>query len=76
MQASFCVLADARRPDLMDAWHAVMRCVRDTELRTRCQVLTWQELSAVLPRPLQVFLAAKYQISAPHRITRRTVNLP
>ena len=60
--ASFCVIADARRPDLLEAWHAIMRCVRHAELRTRCKVLTWQELSAVLPRPLQKFLDAKYGI--------------
>ncbi len=60
---SFCVMADARRPDLLEAWHAIMRCVRHAELRTRCKVLTWQELSTVLPRRLQKFLEAKYGIS-------------
>jgi len=60
--ASFCVIADARRPDLLEAWHAIMRCVRHAELRTRCQVLTWQELSIVLPRKLQKFLDTKYGI--------------
>jgi len=60
--ASFCVIADARRPDLVEAWHAIMRCVRHAELRTRCQVLTWQELSIVLPRKLQKFLDTKYGI--------------
>ncbi len=61
---SFCVMADARRPDLLEAWHAIMRCVRHSELRTRCKMLTWQELSAVLPKPLQKFLDTKYGISA------------
>ena len=28
LQCSFCVLVDARRPDLADAWYAVMRCVK------------------------------------------------
>jgi hypothetical protein len=62
--ASFCVMVDARRPDLIEAWHAIMRCVRHAELRTRCKVLTWQELSIELPKPLQKFLDAKYGISA------------
>ena len=62
---SFCVIADARRPDLIEAWHTVMRCVRDVELRTRCKVLTWQELSRALPRKLQKFLDVKYGIGAP-----------
>ncbi|HLJ30268.1 MAG TPA: hypothetical protein VKY85_26410 [Candidatus Angelobacter sp.] len=67
--ASFCVIADARRPDLIEAWHAIMRCVRYAELRTRCKVLTWQELSAVLPGKLQQFLAAKYGIVPPHPLS-------
>jgi hypothetical protein len=60
---SFCVLLDARRPDLIEAWYAVMRCVRKAELRTRCQVLTWQELSESLPQHLQRFLRDKYGIA-------------
>ena len=60
--ASFCLLADARRPDLREQWFAVMRCVRDAELRTRCKMLTWQELAEVLPERLQDFLGEKYGI--------------
>lgn len=59
---SFCVVADTRRPDLIEAWHTIMRCVRYAELRTRCKVLTWQELSVVLPKKLQKFLDVKYGI--------------
>ena len=59
---SFCILCDARRPDLIENWYAVMRAVRSCVLRCRLQLLTWQELTAVLPRPLQKFLAAKYGI--------------
>jgi hypothetical protein len=62
---SFCVLHDARRPDLHEAWFAVMRCVKITDLRTRCKVLTWQELAEVLPEPLQDFLDRKYGIVPP-----------
>lgn len=64
MNASFCVIADARRPDLIEAWHTIMRCVRDAEMRTRCKVLTWQELATLLPETLQKFLAVKYGINA------------
>lgn len=60
---SFCVLHDARRPDLRDAWYDVMRCVKLHDLRLRCKVLTWQELAAVLPGKLQVFLEEKYGIA-------------
>jgi hypothetical protein len=64
LEASFCLLADARRPDLREQWFAVMRCVRDAELRTRCKMLTWQELTEVLPERLRKYLAEKYGIGA------------
>lgn len=62
---SFCVLHDERRPDMREAWYAVMRCVKSHELRTRCKVLTWQELAGSLPKKLQEFLEEKYGI-VPH----------
>ena len=61
-QSSCCVLLDARRPDLMEAWFAVMSCVRPVDLRLRCKVLTWQELAAATPRKVQAFLEEKYGI--------------
>jgi hypothetical protein len=61
---SFCVLCDARRPDLIENWYSVIRSVRSCALRCRHQLLTWQELTAVLPKSLQKFLAAKYGIVA------------
>jgi len=61
----FCVLLDARRPDLVESWYAILRSIRPVELRVRCKMLTWQELSAVLPEPLREFLDAKYGIVAP-----------
>ncbi len=62
LHCSFCVLLDARRPDLKEAWYAVMRCVKPVELRTALRVLTWQELARTLPQKLQAFLAVKYGI--------------
>lgn len=59
----FCVVHDARRPDLREAWFEVMAAVRDAEMRTRCAVLTWQELAAVAPEGLREFLGEKYGIS-------------
>lgn len=61
---AFCVLCDARRPDLLQAWYEIMRCVLAVELRLRCKVLTWQELAAALPRVLRRFLEEKYGIAA------------
>jgi len=62
LHCAFCVLLDARRPDLTEAWYAVMRCVKPAELRTPLRVLTWQELAQALPVQLQTFLALKYGI--------------
>jgi hypothetical protein len=59
---SFCVLCDARRPDLIENWYSVMRGVNSCVLRCRLQLLTWQELTGVLSRSLQKFLAEKYGI--------------
>ncbi len=62
---SFCVLLDERRLDLLEQWYAVMRCVRIANLRLRCKVLTWQELSEVLPPRLREFLDYKYGVAPP-----------
>ena len=61
---SFCVMLDARRPDLREAWFAVMSSIRIVELRLRCKVLTWQELAQALPGKLQRFLQEKYGIAS------------
>lgn len=60
--ASFCVLLDQRRPDLIEMWYAVMRAVKLHAMRLRAKVLTYQELSEALPLELQTFLAEKYGI--------------
>jgi hypothetical protein len=72
LNASFCVLLDDRRPDLKDAWYDIMQCVVDTDLKTRCKILTWQELAALLPARLQEFLDLKYGIVPPGCIASRT----
>ena len=62
LACSFCLLIDARRPDLRDAWYAVMRCVKPVELRTKLRIATWQEVSQAVPPKVQAFLEAKYGI--------------
>jgi hypothetical protein len=62
MGCAFCVLCDARRPELIEAWFAVMKCVCPVDLRMRCKVLTWQELASALPTRLREFLGEKYGI--------------
>jgi hypothetical protein len=62
LDCAFCVIADERRPELIEAWYAVMKCVSSNHLRIRCKVLTWQELAKAAPPSLQEFLCLKYGI--------------
>ena len=64
LQCSFCVLIDARRPDLADAWYAVIKCVKPVELRTELRISTWQEVAQAAPPKLRAFLSAKYGIES------------
>ncbi len=60
--ASFCVLCDARRHDLIETWYSVLSAVHRPTFAARLKLLTWQELSAHLPADLQQFLNTKYGI--------------
>jgi hypothetical protein len=62
LSLEFCTLLDNRRPDLIQDWYHIVRCIRSATLRARCKVLTWQELSYCLPAGLQSFLSVKYGI--------------
>lgn len=66
----FCVLSDARRPDLIEAWFAVMRAVRSYQMQSRLRLLTWQEVAGTLPLPLRRFLSDKYGIDSGDTITQ------
>jgi hypothetical protein len=67
-QCCFCVIHDERRPDLREVWYQVMAAVKSAEMRVRLKVLTWQELSTLVPAALQYFLDLKYGIVAPGKI--------
>jgi hypothetical protein len=62
---SFCVIHDARRPDLREAWFEVMAAVKSAEMRVRCKAMTWQELAEWAPGELREFLDCKYGIVGP-----------
>jgi hypothetical protein len=72
LDLSLCLLLDARRPDLTEDWYEILRCTTTSELRSRCRVLTWQELAPCLPSALQEFLNVKYGIV---RQTVRTMGI-
>ncbi len=58
--ASFVVLVDQRRPDLLQEWWNVHAAIRDSELRERCGFRTWQQVAAAAPHVLKDFLELKY----------------
>jgi hypothetical protein len=60
----FVVFLDRRRPELMEAWFEVMAAVREAGLRTRLQMMSWQELAGLAPAGLREFMAEKYGIEA------------
>jgi len=62
LDLSFCLLLDARRPDLIEDWYEILRCIRTAELRSRCKVVTWQGLVQYLPCRLRKFLDPRYGI--------------
>jgi hypothetical protein len=64
---AFCVMLDERRPDLREQWFAVMRAIRIYDLRPRCKIVTWQELTQFLPPKLRNFLDEKYGIASSQR---------
>jgi hypothetical protein len=60
--ASFAVVCDQRRQDLVEDCFEVMSAVISAELRCRMSVVTWQELAETLPGKVRAFLAEKYGI--------------
>jgi hypothetical protein len=63
LDLDFCTLLDARRPDLLEDWFLIVRCIRSATLRARSKVLRWQELALGLPGVLKTFLSVKYGIA-------------
>ena len=58
----FAVVLDRRRNDLIERWFEVLRAVRSSDLRSRLQLVSWQELAGVAPTAVRSFLEAKYGI--------------
>ncbi len=63
-QCAFCLLLDARRPDLRESFFQILKCVKSSDVRLRCKLLTWQELADALPVAVQQFLDEKYGMRA------------
>jgi hypothetical protein len=61
-KTSFALLCDARRTDLQESWFHALQAVRSYSFRSQLKLVTWQEISAFVPRRLQEFLEEKYGI--------------
>ena len=64
LDSRFAVILDRRRYDLLERWFEVLRAVRSSSLRSRLQLLSWQEVAAAAPTIVQRFLSTKYGIEA------------
>ena len=64
LDSRFAVILDRRRSDLLECWLEVLCAVKSSSLRSRLQVLSWQELAAATPNPVRQFLSDKYGIEA------------
>jgi hypothetical protein len=67
--ANLCLIYDRRRKDLLERWESVVDAIREdqTGLKARCQVVTWQQIAALVCNHLSSFLKDKYGIEAANR---------
>jgi hypothetical protein len=57
---NFLLLVDSRRNDLIEMFLKCKESIKNTDLRMRCNFITWQELTATLGKELKNFLVLKY----------------
>jgi restriction endonuclease-like protein len=58
--ARLVILIDCRRPDLLQQWWKVHGAITSGELRSRCEVRTWQEVAAACDPSHRKDLEDKY----------------
>lgn len=58
----FILFCDMRRPDLAKSFFYTVSCIKDVELRTKCEIMYWQDLAKVVGSELREFLQEKYGI--------------
>jgi hypothetical protein len=58
----FTLFCDGRRTDMFERWMRVVQAIRSYSFRSRLRIITWQEISATLPKTVQRFLEEKYGI--------------
>lgn len=60
----FILICDIRRPDLAKSFYQTIRCIKDDyiDLRTKCEIIYWQDIAQVVGKELKYFLNEKYRI--------------
>jgi hypothetical protein len=58
----FVLLCARSRLDLIQRWEEIREKIRDSDLQARCGQISWQQIAARVPAPLQKFLEDKYGI--------------
>ncbi len=58
----FILFCDERRSDLIVRLYETIGCIKDITLRSKCSVITWQQIASVVGTDLKSFLAVKYGI--------------
>jgi len=61
-KCKFVLICDMRRPDLAKSFYQTIRCIKDEciDLRTKCDIIYWQDIAKVCGTELQQFLKEKY----------------
>lgn len=58
----FILICDKRRPDLVESFNQTVNCIKDYQLKSRCKIIYWQDLTKVVGDELKSFLKEKYGI--------------
>lgn len=61
--AKFYLFIDARRPDLAKCFYQTLRCIKDIDLRQRCEIFYWQDIASYCGVKLQAFLKSRYGLN-------------
>jgi len=70
LDLSFCLLVDARRPDPIEDWYRIVRCIRSAALRTRCRVHTCRSFGCAFLPACDVFWISNMELDL--RVDRRS----
>jgi hypothetical protein len=58
------LLCDDRRGDLIRSYFDVVKCIKNVDVRQRCDIIFWQDVWKKVGRDLREFLSEKYGIGA------------